>query len=151
MKNKELEFEIIDNRILNVLDFDWFIDGIDAIYVRQSEMSLGCEYAIFIQQRSEIVELYFRTFDEILISREYQKLCDAIKAVRPSFDNSAEYFVLINYTNLKDVKLTNHLTPIINLEFKNNNLTINGGIKKYNKILDKINEVNAIKEIQELN
>lgn len=147
MGNKELEFEIINNRILNVADFDWIIDCIDVIYLRHSEVGPSCAYAIFIQQGSEIVELYFKTSDEMLIAREYQKLCDAIKAVRPSFDNSAEHFVLINYENLKDVKFTSHLQPIINLVFRNCNLTMNGSTKKYNKILDKLNDINAINEI----
>ena len=147
MGNKELEFEIIDDRILHVTDFDWIIDCIDVIYLRHSEVGPSCAYAIFIQQGSEIVELYFKTSDEMLIAREYQKLCDAIKAVRPSFDNSAEFYVLINYANLKDVRLTKHLTPIIDLEFKNCNLTMNGSTKKYNEILGRLNDATAIKEL----
>ncbi len=35
INKKELEFEINDN-ILTVVDFDWFIDKIDAIYIRNS-------------------------------------------------------------------------------------------------------------------
>ena len=146
-KKKGLEFEILENKILSVADFDWFINCIDAVYVRRSEMSVNNEYAIFIQQGSEIVELYLRTTDEMLILREYEKLCEAIKAVRPEFDNSAEHFVLINYENLKDVKMVKHLQQIINLEFNNGGLTINGGAKKYNMILQKYNELNLVKEI----
>lgn len=148
LKKKKLEFEIIDDKILTVADFDWFIDCIDAIYVRQCEMSVKNEYAIYIQQGSEIVQLYFKTDNELLIAREYERLVEAIKAVRPLFDNSAEHFVLINYDNLKQAEMKfKYLQPIIDLEFKNSNLTINGGAKKYNIILDKLNEANAVNEI----
>ena len=40
-----------------------------------------------------------------------------------------------------------HLLPVINLEFKNSSLAINGGAKKYNEILDKLNDFNAINEV----
>jgi hypothetical protein len=66
---KELEFQINGNT-LSVADFDWFIDKIDAIYVYNSEVGNKGEYSIFIQQGSEIVELYFRTKDELEIARE---------------------------------------------------------------------------------
>ena len=81
LKKKKLEFEIIDDKILTVADFDWFIDCIDAVYVRHSEMSVKNEYAIYIQQGSEIVELYFRTTDEMLILREYEKKDSRIKVI----------------------------------------------------------------------
>ena len=148
MKNKKLEFEIIDDKILTVADFDWFIDCIDAIYVRYNEVYPKGYYSIFIQQGSEIVQLYFKTDDELLIAREYKRLVEAIKAVRPLFDNSAEKFVLINYANLKQAEMKfKYLQPIIDLEFTNSNLTINGGTKKYNIILDKLNEANAVNEV----
>ncbi len=144
LKKKELEFEIIDNKILNVLDFDWFIDKIDAIYVRHTEIGRRCEYSIFIQQGSEIVELYLRTQDEISIAREYKKLCNAIKEVNPMFDNSVEPFVLINYANLKQVegdKNKRFLEYFISLQFKNSKLLINGSKKKQDAIIDKLNEM----------
>ena len=148
MKNKKLEFEIIDNKILTVADFDWFIDCIDVIFVRQCEINQRYEYAIFVKQGSEIVQLYFKTDDELLIAREYERLVEAIKAVRPLFDNSAEHFVLINYSNLKQAEMKfKYLQPVIDLEFTNSNLTINGGTKKYNIILDKLNEANAVNEV----
>ena len=98
--NRELEFEIVDNKILNVLDYDWFIDQIDAVYVRHSEIGRKSDYAIYIQQGSEIVELYYRTNNEMMIASEYKKLCASLKEVNPMFDNSVETFVLINYANL---------------------------------------------------
>lgn len=139
---KELEFEINDN-ILSVADFDWYIDRIDAIYVRRSNIGRRDDYAIYIQQGSEIVELYLRTSDELIIASEYGKLCNAIKEVRPKFDNSAEHFVLINYANLNNATL--HISKgvnVIGLEFENSSLDINGGKNKHNKILEVLDKAN---------
>ena len=144
LKKKELEFEI-NNNILSVADFDWYIDRIDAIYVRHSVVGKKCEYAIFIQQGGEIDELYFRTPDEMIIAREYKKLCNALKEVNPLFDNSVQFPVLINYANLKRVEVRKNkrfLEYIINFQFKNSELNINGSEKKINKILEKLNEIN---------
>ena len=140
---KELEFEINDN-VLTVADFDWFIDRIDAVYVRHSAIGGKSEYAIFIQQDSEIIELYFRSRDEIIIAREYKKLCNAIKQIQPAFDNSVDFFVLLNYANLKQVEIKKSkrlLENIIKLKFNTYYLNINGNKKDYNKILDKLNEI----------
>lgn len=144
-RNKELEFEIIDNKILNVLDYDWFVDRIDVIYVRHSETGKKCDYAIYIQQGSEIVELYLRTPDELLIAREFKKLCNAIKEINPMFDNSVEPFVLINYSNLKNVSGSKNkrlFEYIIKLQFENNYLNIAGSEKKLNRFIDKFHEIN---------
>ena len=144
LKKKELEFEINGN-VLTVIDFDWFIDKIDAIYVRNSQtIGKKSEYAIFIQQASEIIELYFRTRDEMIIAREYKKLYEAIQAVNPMFDNSVEHFVLINYGNLKEVKYDSSWKgDFIKLEFNNFPLYINGGKKKCNKFKEKLDEING--------
>ena len=142
---KELEFEITDEKILTVSDFDWYIDRIDAIYIRHSVVGKRCEYAIFIQQGGEIDELYFRTPDEMIIAREYKKLCNAIKKINPKFDNSVQPFVLINYANLQRVeagKNKRFLEYIISLQFKNSHLNLNGNQKEYNKIWEKLNSVN---------
>jgi hypothetical protein len=142
-KKKELKFEINGN-VLTVADFDWFIDKIDAVYVRHSEIGGKSEYAIFIQQASEIIELYFRTRDEMIIAREYKKLYEAIQAVNPMFDNSVEHFVLINYGNLKEVKYDSSWRgDFVKLQFKNFPLYINGNKKKYGKILEKLDEING--------
>ena len=141
---KELEFEI-NNKVLTVADFDWYIDRIDAIYVRHSVVGKRCEYAIFIQQGGEIDELYLRTPDEMIIAREYRKLCDAIKEINPMFDNSVQHFVLINYANLQRVeagKNKRFLEYIISLQFKNSHLNLNGNQKEYNRILEKLNNEN---------
>ena len=140
---KELEFEITDNKILTVSDFDWFIDRIDAIYVRHSEIGGKSEYAIFVQQGSEIVELYFRTRDEMIIAREYKKLCNALKEVNPMFDNSIKFPVLINYSNLKQVEYEKScLQSVVNLKFGDYFLNIYGSKRTYDRILDKLNNSN---------
>ena len=142
---KELEFEIINNKILTVIDYDWFIDRIDAIYVRHSVVGNKSEFAIFIQQGGEIDELYFRTRDEMIIAREYKKLCNAIKKINPKFDNSVQPFVLINYANLQRVeagKNKRFLEYIISLQFKNSHLNLNGNQKEYNEIWEKLHNVN---------
>ena len=108
-------------------------------------MGKKCEYAIYIQQGSEIVELYFRTLDEMIIAREYKKLCNAIKEIKPEFDNSVDPFILINYSNLKNVERTKNkrlFEYIIKLQFENYCLNINGGEKKLNRIITKLNEIN---------
>ena len=139
---KELEFEI-NGKVLTVVDFDWFIDRIDAIYVRNSQtMGRKSEYAIYIQQGSEIIELYFRTRDEILIAREYKKLCDEIKEVNTMFDNSVEPFVLINYGNLQEVKFNSSWKgDFVELQFKDFPLYINGGRKKCNLVKEKLEKI----------
>ena len=127
------------------MDFDWYIDRIDAVYLHHSEIGAKSEYAIFIQQDSEIDELYFRTRDEMIIAREYKKLCNAIKEINPKFDNSVQPFVLINYTNLVCVeagKNKRFLEYIISLKFKNSHLNLNGNQKEYNRILEKLNNEN---------
>ena len=145
---RELEFEIIDNKILNVLDFDWFIDRIDAVYLHNSEMGAKSEYAIFIQQDSEIIELYFRSRDEMIIAREYKKLCNALREVNPMFDNSIEFPVLINFANLKQVEYQKScLQSVVNLKFNNNHLNIYGSKKTFDRILDKQKELNEIHKI----
>ena len=148
MKEKELEFQITKNKILSITDMDWYIDRIDAIYVRNSEMSKNGDYSIYIKQGSEIVELYFRTQDEILIAREYKKLCEAIKTINPFFDNSVISPLLINYSNLKSVELKSKLMESkIALFFDNHQLLIKGNKKIYNLILKKLEDVNSIAEV----
>ena len=147
MEKKELEFKI-NNNVLTVSDFDWLIDRIDAIYVRRSEMNSRKGFAIFIQQGSEIVELYFRTNDELLIAKEYKKLINVLKEIRPTFDNSVDFYVLINYANLKYVGLkTNLIDTSIRLEFNNYHLNISGGKKKYNEILQILESKNYNMEV----
>ena len=139
---KELEFLIIDNKFLEVGDMDWLIRRVDAIYVRHTKIGGKSEYAIFIQQGSEIVELYFRTRDEMVIAREFKKLCSALKEINPMFDNSVEPFVLINYGNIETVKFDRSWQgDFIKLGFKNFPLYINGGKKQYNEILEKLDEI----------
>ena len=140
-KSKELEFEI-NGDVLTVVDFDWLINKIDAVYMRHSEIGSKGEYAIYIQQGSEIVELYFRTSDEIVAVKEYSKLCDALKEVNPMFDNSVKFPVLINYANLKQVEYQKScLQSVVNLKFNNYHLNIYGSKKTYDRILDKLNNV----------
>ena len=141
---KELEFKLTDKKVLTVADFDWYINNIDTIYVRHTEIGRKSEYAIFIQQGSEIVELYYRTQDELAIAREYKKLCNAIKEANPMFDNSVQPFVLINYANLKGVegsKNKRFLEYELKLKFKNSYLNMFGNKNEHNQILEKLNEI----------
>ena len=143
MKRKELEFEITNNKVLTVSDFDWFIDRIDAVYVRNSEIGKKCEYAIYIQQGSEIVELYFRSPDEMIITQEYNKLCTALKEINPLFDNSVQFPVLINYANLKNIEYQKKwFESVVKLKFNDYHLNVYGSKKTYDRILEKLNTNN---------
>ena len=141
LNKKELEFKINGN-VLTVADFDWFIDRIDAVYVRHSSIGGKSEYAIFIQQDSEIIELYFRSRDEMIIAREYKKLCNSLREVNPMFDNSVKFPILINYANLTDVEYQKScLQSVVNLKFKGYYLNIFGSKKTHERILEKLNEI----------
>ena len=140
---KEIEFDVRDN-ILSVADFDWYIDKIDAIYVHNSEIGNRGEYAIFIQQGNEIVELYYRTKDELAIAREYKKLCNSIKEIKPEFDNSVRPFILINYANLKGVEVCKNkrfFEHELRLQFNNSHLNIFANKNEHKQILEKLDEI----------
>ena len=116
MKNKELEFEIIDNKILNVLDFDWCIKDIEIKYISHSYMDKS-QYTICVSTGWETSELYYKTRDEIVIANRFEKLCQELNKVNPNFKM---YFPrCFNMTKIKDIKQSkNLLSNRINIEFK---------------------------------
>ena len=65
MTNKELKFEI-NGKTLTVADMDWYIDGIDYIYVDRDTSAINREYSIFIKTNMDLVKLYYKTeyFDD---------------------------------------------------------------------------------------
>ena len=100
---KNLEFNIIENKYLEVADFTWLIKRIDAIYISRSNMNRKNEYAIFVQSSDEIVELYYRTEDELKISKHFNILSKAIMETEHGF-NYAGGAALINYNNVKSIE-----------------------------------------------
>ncbi len=137
--DKVLKFEIINNEILSIGDFDWFLDRIDAIYDGISETGSNL-HTIFIQQGTETVELYFKTHIERDIRNEFNKLSDAIKQANPAFDY-ANSFVLVNYNNLQNVELLryNFVRSVV-LKFKNSDFRINAKIANIDDITEKLNK-----------
>ena len=102
---KSLEFKILNNEFLEVEDFTWWLKRIDAIYITRSEMEKH-KFAIRVQQGKEIVELYYRTDDEIKISNAFNRLAEAIAEAQPVFD-MAGFSALINYNNVQDIEFSN--------------------------------------------
>ena len=82
----KLEFNIVDNQRLDVLDFSWYISEINAIYISRSkwDSKINPNYAIYILSNSDLVELYYKTNDEIKISNCFKDLCSAIKEINPA-------------------------------------------------------------------
>lgn len=99
---KSLEFNILDNKYLEVVDCVWWLKRIDAIYITKSAMEKN-RFAICVQQSGETIELYFRTTDEIKITKEFNNLCNAIMQVNTNFDK-ADISALINYANVTNIK-----------------------------------------------
>ncbi|MBR4998265.1 MAG: hypothetical protein IKY10_00140 [Clostridia bacterium] len=95
---KKLEFNIVDNKRLDVLDFSWYISEINAIYISHSKWNskINPNYAIYILSNSDLVELYYKTNDEIKISNCFKDLCSAIKEVNPNFEMCFPYCVNTN-------------------------------------------------------
>ena len=99
---KQLNFNILDNKYLEVADFTWYIKRIDAIYISHTAMGYKGEYAIFVQSGSEIVELYYRTIDEVEIYKAFESLCKALIQAKLGFDRAGA--ALINYNNVISIK-----------------------------------------------
>ena len=115
---KHLQFEIIDNKILNVLDFDWYINDIEMINISHSEIEKN-KYAIYLSTSWETAELYFRTSDELLIKNEFKKLCSELNKVNQNFK---EYFPrCFNFEKIKQVKKSGLLSHKIELIFNSGN------------------------------
>jgi len=109
---------------------------IDAIFVAKSSISNKNEYAILIQYGSELVELYYRTQDELEIVNQFNNLATEIKKAQSSFNLAGET-ALINYENVKQIEFIHGIlnTKII-AKFNDAKLIRKGGNKKqYNKMM----------------
>lgn len=100
-KKKELEFEIIDNRILHVADFDWYIDKIDMIYISPSCMYVDM-WAIYIETENEIDKLYFESDKATQIINNFRHLCNKIRKENPNFKIHGPR--CFNFTKIKDIE-----------------------------------------------
>ncbi len=100
---EKLEFNVVDNKILDVADFSWCINTIEALYVAHSRTNsaLMPSYAIYIKSKFDLVELYYRTGDEILIVNSFKELCAAIKEANPNFEMCFPY--CLNMEQVKDI------------------------------------------------
>lgn len=100
LKKKELEFTI-NNNILEVEDFAWFIDKINTIYISRSQTYdyKNC-YAIYIQTNNETVRLYYLTKDIKSILKQFRLLCSALNSVKPEFKMYEA--ICFNFANAKN-------------------------------------------------
>lgn len=130
----KFEFNILENKFLEVSDGVWWLKRIDAIYISRSELEKH-KFAIRIQQSNEIVELYFRTNDEMQISNAFMHLAEAIKEVQPSFERVG-FSALINYNNVRNIEFSNGvLNSKIIVKFENSKLVKKSGKSIYNEML----------------
>ena len=139
---KELEFEIVDNKRLDVIDFSWYLDDINSIYIAKTNNAnyLYPELGIFIETDFETDMLYYKTDDEIKISREYKKLIAEIKAVNPNFK-----MIFPDCYNLKNVKSLKYRKGIfyhkVLLNFKNKSIEVMSTKKKIEELLKDYNQL----------
>lgn len=140
---KKLEFNIVDNKRLDVLDFSWYIDTIKAIYISRSQFNsaLDPNYAIYVKTNFDLVELYYRTGDEIAISNQFKELCSAIKESNPNFEMCFPY--LVNMEHVKVVDYTkNTLSGKIKIGFDEDELEIVTSKKFAKQFVEKFEEKN---------
>jgi len=142
---KDLEFSIVDKKILEVSDFSWYIDLINAIYIARNsccESILMPNYSIFIKSKFDLVELYYKSSDEIKISNEFKKLCNAIKEVNPNFEMCFPY--CFNMKNVKDIDFSNHLiSGDIKISFENDEINLRTSKKFARQFAEKLDENNT--------
>ena len=81
-KKKKLEFKIADNRILIVLDYDWYIDRINMLYIDVSCVSDN-KFSIYIATDNEIDKLHYESkkYEEVL--NEFRRMCFALMDTNP--------------------------------------------------------------------
>ena len=90
------------------------------------------ESTIFVKTNFDLVELYYRTGDEIKIATEFFKLSDAIKKANPNFEMCFPYCV--NMEHVKDVDYAkNMLSGKIKITFEDDDEMELKIIKKYAK------------------
>ncbi len=107
---KELEFEIVDNKILNVLDFDWFIDKINMIYIAPSLMD-DKKYSIYLATSNEIDKLYYESKKLEDVFKQFCILCTSLSEVNPSFKMHGHR--CFNFKNID--KIQYHKKLILNM------------------------------------
>lgn len=149
---EKLDFNVIDNQRLDVLDFSWYIKEIEAIYISRSRWNskINPTYAIYILTNSDLVELYYRTNDEIKISNRFKELCSAVQQANPNFEMCFPYCVnaekIIDFEYNKKL-LTGEIKVVFDgaeIEMK----TIKKNAKKFiqnleNRMVDKVEELRS--------
>ena len=145
---KKFEFEIVDNKWLEIADFTWSIDDINAIYIDKTNNTtfLYPEHGIYIETDSETDLLYYRTDDEIKISNAFKKLVSSLQAINPNFKNF--FPACFNIANVKNVNWKKIFFMYkVDLEFKNNDHQFNHHFITNKKNLKKfIEEYNTLSE-----
>ena len=99
-KKKGLEFKIVDDSILSIADYDWYIDKINLIYIDVSCMNNN-KFSIYIATDNEIDKLYFESkkYEEVL--SEFRILCFALMDVKPNF--MIHGFRCFNFDNITTI------------------------------------------------
>lgn len=99
-KKKELEFNINGN-ILEISDFTWWIDKINAIYVDQKPVMRN-DFSIFIETDNETDMLYFTSSNFKKIMKEFTNLCNGINEENGSFGICGSK--CFNFNNIQDIQ-----------------------------------------------
>ena len=140
---KELEFNIVNNNILEVADMTWWIDGINSIYISKTNEAnwLYPEWGIFIDTDCDTVQLYYKTADEIKITNVYKSLINAIMKVYPNFK-----MFFPNCFNLKNVKhIKSKKMALVGYEatltFNEKEYKIVAGKKSIEKLIEEHNQL----------
>lgn len=138
---KDFEFNIVDNKVLDVLDYSWYIRDINAIYISRSKWNehIAPTYAIYILTNSDLVELYYRTDDEIKISNRFKELSSAIKQANPNFEMCFPYCV--NLDKIIDFECSKKiLTGEIKVVFDGAEINIKTSKNKANKLINRVED-----------
>ena len=140
---KNLEFKILDNKHLSVEELVWPIKRIDAVYISQSQEGEDDEYALFIKNGHQVIELYYRTQDEMSILLEFKKLVKALMDESKGFDY-ADKVCVINYNNVKEINYDKGiLHSKIVVDFKNGKMVRKGLNKSvYNQMQNRLMALN---------
>ena len=83
----EFNFNIYQDKILEIADMSWLINDINLIYISKTNNAnwLYPELGIYIETDFDTVELYYKTTDEIKISKAYNSLISAISNINQNF------------------------------------------------------------------
>ena len=146
----DFEFDIFKDKYLHVDNYVWKIDNIDFLHIQKSAVGKNGEYAIVINQGYDVVELNYRTADEMAIVNAFRSLCKALTEFSPAFKLS-DSAVLINYGHVQSIKyVKNLLNSKIIVKFERATLVRNRAAKTNFDImvqyLNDFNNTNSIKE-----